>query len=209
VQLPDPTLSSTAVSVLFALASVAACGGPEPRMLAAKNDDGVPANSASEERLKRGGPTKPATPQASDPTEPLTTPMTGDNNTATATGAGGAGAGGAPGKSAPGKGNKAPLGKSGKEPSAGTTSSAQTVATGKVTKAECKQLFDKYIDVAMANDSRFEGIPPEMITSLKEQALAQAQSQKGDPCSGKEVSRAQYTCAMSSTSTGAWERCMK
>jgi hypothetical protein len=48
-----------------------------------------------------------------------------------------------------------------------------------------------------------------MINSLKEQALAQAQSQKGDPCSGKEVSRAQYTCAMSSTSTGAWERCMK
>jgi hypothetical protein len=198
----------TAVSVLFlfalALAGVAACGAPEPRMVAAKNDDGVPANSASEERLKGEGRAKPATPQASDPTEPLTTPMTGDNNTATATSAGGAA-----GKGAPGKGSKVPLGKSGKEPSAGTTSSAQTVATGKVTKAECKQLFDKYIDVAMANDSRFEGIPPEMINSLKEQALAQAQSQKGDPCSGKEVSRAQYTCAMSSTSTGAWERCMK
>ena len=58
-----------------------------------------------------------------------------------------------------------------------------------LSRAECKQTFDKYIDLTLASDSRFEGIPPEMITQLKEQALSQAQSQKGDPCSTQEVTR--------------------
>ena len=48
-----------------------------------------------------------------------------------------------------------------------------------------------------------------MIAQLKEQALAQAKQQKGDPCSTEEVSRTQYTCAMASTTTSAWQKCLK
>ncbi|MEA2749110.1 MAG: hypothetical protein QOI41_3253, partial [Myxococcales bacterium] len=80
---------------------------------------------------------------------------------------------------------------------------------GKVSRAECKQTFDKYIDLTLASDTRFEGIPPEMIAQLKEQALSQAQSQKGDPCSTQDVTRTQYQCAMSAPTTAAWQRCMK
>jgi hypothetical protein len=155
-----------------------ACGGPPPKMTAAKQDDGVAANSASEERLNPDAKAKTtATPAAADPSQPYTTPVV----------AGGNESGASPGK------------KPKETPS----------KTGKVSKAECKALFDKYIDLTISTDSRFEGIPPEMIAGLKEQAQSQAQSQKGDPCSKEEVTRTQYNCAIVAPSTGAWQRCMK
>ena len=165
-------------------------------MVANKKDDGVPANSASEERLAADGKPKAApAPQSEELAQPLTTPMNGDppagGAAATAAAAGGGGKGGA-------KGGKGPKEKP--EPKGGT---------GKVSKAECKQLFDRYIDLTLGSDTRFEGIPPEMIAQLKEQALSQAQSQKGDPCSTQEVSRAQYQCAINAPTTAGWQRCMK
>ena len=119
-------------------------------------------------------------------------------------GASGAGAGAAA---------AAPTGKAGgkkdpKDPKVPKEKEPKSTGT-KVSKAECKQLFDKYIDLTIGTDTRFEGIPPEMIAQLKEQALSQAQSQKGDPCSTQEVSRTQYNCAISAPTTQAWQRCMK
>lgn len=183
--------------------SLTACGAPQPKMVAATKDDGVPANSASEQRLAMEG--KPKTTRAApaeDPTQPLTTPLndgaTGAGAAGASTGAGAAG-GGASGKGGA-KGSKGPKEKDPPGPKGGG---------GKVTKAECKQTFDKYIDLTLASDSRFEGIPPEMIAQLKEQALSQAQTQKGDPCSTQEVTRTQYNCAMTAPTTAAWQRCMK
>lgn len=167
-------------------------------MVANKKDDGVAANSASEERLNAEGKPKAApAPQSEELAQPLTTPMNGEPAPGSAAAVAGGGAGS--GKGA-GKGGKGPKEKP--EPKGGT-------ATGKVSKAECKQLFDRYIDLTIGTDTRFEGIPPEMIAQLKEQALSQAQSQKGDPCSTQEVSRTQYTCAISAPTTAAWTRCMK
>jgi hypothetical protein len=155
----------TAVVVMLVLGAsmCGACGGPPPKMVAAK-DDGVPANSASEERLRGSAPAKPVA-TGENAAQPLMTPM--------------------------------------------TPSPAKPGATGKVTKEECKQLFDKYIDLTIGGDTRFAGIPPEMVAEMKETALAQAEAQKGDPCSTQDVSRAQYRCAMGSTSPAAWTRCMK
>lgn len=193
-----PRSNTKASLVLLTLAAcalaTAGCGGPEPKMVANK-DDGVPANSASEERLN--GAQKPkAPPPAEDPTRPLTTPMTGEGSAnAAATAPAGA--------AAPAGTGKAGSGKAGKDPPAPKGGAA------KVSKLECKQLFDKYIDLTIGSDTRFEGIPPEMVAQMKESALAQAQSQKGDPCSTQEVSRTQYNCAIASTSTAAWTRCMK
>ena len=168
-------------------------------MVAGKKDDGVPANSASEERLNADSKPKTTAPQSEELAQPLTTPMNGDPAaTGAGAGAAGAGAAGAAGKG-PGKGGKGPKEKP--EPKGGGGS--------KVSKAECKQLFDRYIDLTIGSDTRFEGIPPEMIAQLKEQALSQAQSQKGDPCSTQEVSRTQYSCAISAPTTAAWTRCMK
>lgn len=169
-------------------------------MVANTTDDGVPANSASEQRLASGTAPKSTTGAAEDPAQPLTTPMGG----AEPAGASGAGAGAAA---------AAPTGKAGgkkdpKDPKVPKEKEPKSTGT-KVSKAECKQLFDKYIDLTIGTDTRFEGIPPEMIAQLKEQALSQAQSQKGDPCSTQEVSRTQYNCAIAAPTTQAWQRCMK
>jgi len=194
--------SITTITFVVALSPVAlialtACGAPQQKMVATK-DDGVPANSASEQRLAMEGKAKPApAPTADDPTQPATTPMGGDPAPPTTTAPTGAGTG-----KGGGKGPKEAKGpKEVKDPKGG--------GGGKVSRAECKQTFDKYIDLTLASDSRFEGIPPEMIAQLKEQALSQAQSQKGDPCSTQDVTRAQYQCAMGAPTTAAWQRCMK
>jgi hypothetical protein len=197
---PKPLTAQCIVTIVapLALVTLAACGGPPPaKMVAATKDDGVPANSASEQRLASGSPPKASSGPSEDAAQPLTTPMGGDP---AATGAGAAG-GGATGKGGPKKGDpKDPKVPKEKEPK----------STGsKVSKAECKQLFDKYIDLTIGSDTRFEGIPPEMIAQLKEQALSQAQSQKGDPCSTQDVSRTQYNCAIAAPTTQAWQRCMK
>jgi hypothetical protein len=192
------TLACSLVLGALGLAT-SACGGPPPKMVATTKDDGVPANSASEERLASDGkPKTTSAPAAEDPTQPYTTPLSGDPSAASS-GGGGAGSGGSAGAAPAGKGGKGGA----KDPPAPKGGGA------KVTKAECKQLFDKYIDLSVGSDSRFEGIPPEMIAQLKESALAQAQSQKGDPCSTQQVTRPQYNCAISAASTTAWQRCMK
>lgn len=187
----------------LALVTLAACGGPEPKMMVAnKKDDGVAANSASEERLASEGKPKAAAPgPASDPTQPYTTPM-GGGDTGAASGGAGAGGGAAAAPAGKGSGKKGDAKGDPKAPPAKSTA-------GKVSQAECKQLFDKYIDLTVGSDSRFEGMGADMIAQLKEQALAQAKQQKGDPCSTEEVSRTQYTCAMASTTTSAWQKCLK
>ena len=191
---------------LASLVTLAACGGPEPKMMVAnKKDDGVAANSASEERLASEGKPKTTSAPPEDPTQPLTTPMGGDPS-----GAGGAAAGGgAAGSGGAAAGGPAAKG-GGKKGDPKVPKEKEPKSTGsKVSKAECKQLFDKYIDLTIGSDTRFEGIPPEMIAQLKEQALSQAQSQKGDPCSTQDVSRTQYNCAIAAPTTQAWQRCMK
>jgi len=203
--LRSKTITGLSVLAPIALVTLAACGGPPPtKMVANTKDDGVPANSASEQRLASGSAPKTTPGPAEDPTQPLTTPMGGDpagaTGAAAGAGAGGAATGGATGKAGGKKDPKDPKVPKEKEPK----------STGsKVSKAECKQLFDKYIDLTIGTDTRFEGIPPEMIAQLKEQALSQAQSQKGDPCSTQEVSRTQYNCAIAAPTTQAWQRCMK
>ena len=176
---------------------VVACSSPPPKMVAAK-DDGVPANSASEERLN-GASAKPKPVETVDPSQPLTTPMTGDGTPPTPMPV-------APTSGKPGTKGAATATARGAEPPPAT---AKGAGGPKASKAECKQLFDKYIDLTIGTDSRFEGIPPEMIAQMKAAALSQAQSEKGDPCSTQDVSRSQYTCAMGSTSTAAWQKCMK
>lgn len=194
------------VVVAFApLALVAAgCGAPQQKMVATK-DDGIPANSASEQRLAMEGKAKPASaPVAEDPTQPLTTPMGGGDSTPTTT---------APAGAATAKGGKGPKDAKGpkeaKDPKGGAAAGGGGSGGGKVSHAECKQALDKYIDLTLASDPRFEGIPQDMVAQLKEQAFSQAQSQKGDACATQEVTRSQYTCAMGATTTTAWQRCMK
>ncbi len=88
----------------------------------------------------------------------------------------------------------------------GATSATPPGAGGpKVTKAECKKVLDKYVDLAIAADPNLAGLPPDVI----KQAFAQAASQSANPCEGDGVSRNQYKCAMKATSADKWQACMK
>ena len=196
-------LSVVLVSLVTGALAAACTPPPNTKMVAGKPDDGVAANSASEERLNADSKPKTTAATTEDPTQPLTTPLNGDG-----AGAGTAAAAGAGGGSTPAAGSGKGGGKGGGASKLPTAKEPKG-AGGKVSKAECKQLFDKYIDLTLASDTRFDGIPPEMITQLKAQALSQAQSEKGDPCSTQDVSRTQYNCAISAPTTAAWQRCMK
>lgn len=184
--------------IVFAIPFVllAACADPPPaKMTPNKPDpDAVAANSASEERLNAGAKPKTTSAPADDLAQPLTTPVNAEPGPTPA--------GGKEAAAPPAKGGKPKKGE--KEPKGGAAASGT-----KVSKAECKQLFDKYIDLTVGSDSRFEGIPPEMIAQLKASALSQAQAEKGDPCSTQDVSRTQYNCAIAAPTTAAWQRCMK
>jgi hypothetical protein len=178
-------------------------------MVAATKDDGVPANSASEERLASDGkPKTSATAPTEDPTQPYTTPLSGEPS---ATGGGAGGAGGAAGNAGGGTSATAAMGKAGGKGGKGPAAKEPPAPKGggaKVSKAECRQTFEKFMDLNMS-DPRLEGVPPEMLAQLKQQALQEAQTKQGDPCSTQEITRAQYNCAMSSTSSAGWQRCMK
>ena len=168
-------------------------------MVPATRDDGVPANSASEARLASDGKPKPsAPPPKEDAAQPYTTPLGGGEPGADG-GNGGATATAGTTGGATGKGGKTPVGKEPPAPKGGGA---------KVSKAECRQTFEKFMDLNMS-DPRLEGVPPEMLAQLKQQALQEAQTKQGDPCSAQEITRPQYNCAMSSTSSAGWQRCMK
>ena len=179
-------IRTTTSLAAFLACTALACAHPEPKSQDAIHADGVPANSLSEKRLADDGKktddgkkpeTKPgATEAKADPSQPYTQPV-------------GAGAGSGDEGTPPPPGGKEKPGK----------------ATGKITKAECNQVFDKYLDLAIGSDARLEGVPPELI----QQAKAQARQQKGDPCEKEGVARSKYNCAMAATSTQQWEKCMK
>lgn len=177
--------------LLLTAAVITACGGPDPKMVAAKND-GVPANSASEERLKAGE--KKEDPKVShDPSQPYTVPV----------GGGGASASnevtpGGPKEVGAGAGKKDPK----EKPAAGGKGSKD-----KVPKAECAKALDRGLDLMMSGDSRFEGIPPEMIAQFKQQGLSQVGGTS--PCDGQGLTKSQYDCAMAASSSSAWQRCIK
>lgn len=161
-----------------------ACGGPAPRSQQSIHDDGVPANSLSDKRLgredeKSADDTKKkeeTRPDKADKPDPTQPLLT-------------------------------PIaGASGDEPRSNGGARGAGARPGKVSKAECAQLFDKYVDLAIGADARLEGLPPELV----QQAKAQARSKDGgDPCDKQVVARAKYDCAMAATTPAAWQRCMK
>lgn len=156
-------------------------------------DDGVPANSASEARIEGDKPADKAAKNATasaDPTQPYMQSVNGGSDPASP---GGGGSGGKTSVSA--KGGK------GKNQGGGGNEA--------ITPQECNQLFDKYVELTVLTDPRFDGIPPEMISQLKGQGMAQADKEKGNPCAKQAVTRTKYECAMAATHPKSWEGCMR
>ena len=171
--------------------------------------DGVAANSASEAPAASTTSAN-ATPTATtaDPSapQPYMTPMNG--GATSGSGGGSSGSAGANGGAAPTGSAKSASTKGGKG-GKGAAASGGGGGSEKATAAECKQAMDKAIDVMISGDSRFSGIPPEMLAQIKDQALSQAKGQQGDPCAKGDMTKAQYNCAMSASSSPAIQACLK
>lgn len=74
---------------------------------------------------------------------------------------------------------------------------------GKVSKADCSRVMDRYLELEMGSNPALAGLPPEVVGQAKEQM----KQQHGDaPCN---ATAAQYRCAMEATTTAAWQKCMK
>lgn len=197
--------------------ALAACGSPPPP----KQVEMVPADSDEATKPSRMTRTSSSGSSSDTPSDDGT-PGTGGM-----TGAGGGGSGGANGKPAANSGGASAGttasgtmqgtmpqkigGDTTAKPASSGASAAPapptvTAAAGpKVTKAECKRVLDKYVDLAIASDPNLSGLPPDVI----KQAFAQAAQQSANPCDGDGVSRNQYKCAMKATTTDAWQACMK
>lgn len=176
------------------------CGGPPPKSAEELARDGVPANSASEARL-RGDVRLVSDEPAAAESAPAPMPVEASGGAVPANPANDEDTDGSernePLKPMPGNGNDEEKGSKKDKPGK------------RVSKEECSQLFDRYITLTVANDPRFADLPPDAVAQLKNEGLMGAARQAGDPCAKQTVSRAQYTCAMGAKSPSAWERCLK
>jgi hypothetical protein len=83
--------------------------------------------------------------------------------------------------------------------------------TGPVSKQECNEALDHGLDLFIASDTRFQGIPPEMMQQFKSQAMKDALRDHAgqNPCAGKGISRTEYDCEMAATSLDDFKKCDK
>lgn len=164
-----------------------ACGEPEPKS-PQKHSGDVPANSLSDAQL-HGTDGKSDAPR--DPSQPLITkvgetPIDPDALAPAPQPASGTG-----GKNASKPAKPEP-------PAAGGGG-----GKGAVSKADCDRAFDKYLNLELASNPQLKDLPPEVLAQVKEQG----KQQHGEaPCT---ATRAQYNCAMSASTTAAWQKCMK
>lgn len=76
---------------------------------------------------------------------------------------------------------------------------------GAVTRKECEQMIDRYVDLLVKSDDRLSALGPEAIAMAK----GQAKGQKGDPCTDEKLTKKKYKCAMSAKTKEKWEKCVE
>jgi hypothetical protein len=83
--------------------------------------------------------------------------------------------------------------------------------TGPVSAKECNEALERGLDLMIAGDPRFAGIPPEVMQNLKGSAFKDAMAQHGgqNPCAGKGISRAEYDCEMAASTLDDYKKCDK
>ena len=76
---------------------------------------------------------------------------------------------------------------------------------GAVSRKECEQMIDRYIDLLVKSDDRLAALGPEAIAMAK----GQAKGQQGDPCTDEKLTKKKYKCAMSAKTKEKWEKCVE
>jgi hypothetical protein len=83
----------------------------------------------------------------------------------------------------------------------------------KVTKADCTQMLDHYLDMVIAQDPATRTLPPAQAAAVRDMKRAVKKADKSyaqveEQCE-TEVSRNEYDCAMKANIPDEWEACIE
>jgi hypothetical protein len=89
---------------------------------------------------------------------------------------------------------------------------AALACNGKISRAECTEMLDRYIDMTVAGEPGLADLPPGEARTARDEKKAQ---RKGDTrylhvqaqCEA-EITRREYRCAMKAPSPETWQACI-
>ena len=83
---------------------------------------------------------------------------------------------------------------------------------GKVSREQCTEMLDKYLDMAIASDSALADLPPAEARAAREMKRA---LRKAEPSYARvekqcetEISKSEYRCAMKAPTMETWQACI-
>jgi hypothetical protein len=95
----------------------------------------------------------------------------------------------------------------------GTIGALASCARGRPSPVECTEMLDRYLDMTIAADPTLASLPPsqeKIARDMKKELKKGDKSfrQVEEQCQ-REVSRAEYDCAMKAPSPNDWEACIE
>jgi hypothetical protein len=83
---------------------------------------------------------------------------------------------------------------------------------GKVTREECTEMLDKYLDMTIAAEPGLADLPPEEAKAAREMKKALRRGEHGykrvhDQCE-TEIKKSEYRCAMKAPTPESWQACI-
>ena len=83
----------------------------------------------------------------------------------------------------------------------------------KVTKDECTEMLDHYLDMVIAADPATRNLPPSQATAVRDMKRAVKKAERSyaqvEAQCETEVSRSEYDCAMKANIPDQWEACIE
>ena len=76
----------------------------------------------------------------------------------------------------------------------------------KMSKNECELVLDRLLTIEFDNNPELASVPPELRKQVMQQAKDQARQKDSADCN---ATKAQYKCAMATTTKAQWMACMK
>jgi hypothetical protein len=99
---------------------------------------------------------------------------------------------------------------------AAALSTAATAFVGchrKITKDDCTQMLDHYLDMVIAADPATRNLPPAQATAVRDMKRAVKKAERSyaqvEAQCETEVSRSEYDCAMKANVPDEWEACIE
>jgi hypothetical protein len=95
----------------------------------------------------------------------------------------------------------------------GTVATALVGCHRKVTKDDCTQMLDHYLDMVIAADPATRNLPPAQATAVRDMKRAVKKAERSyaqvEAQCETEVSRSEYDCAIKANVPDDWEACIE